>query len=91
LDFDSKLSSPAFIIPAEKNYDKDFIISRFLLIRAKIAEAAEKSDLTMTCMSFPFPGIGELTRFEILDFIDVHTRRHTYQLQNILDKIRVVQ
>ena len=87
LDFETKLQSPAFILPETRDYKKDFIIARFEETRLKIGEAAQVSDLAETCTAFPFPGIGELTKLEIINFIIVHTKRHTHQLRKIADRL----
>jgi uncharacterized damage-inducible protein DinB len=83
LDFDKKLNSPDFIIPENKYYEKESLISAFDSDRIRINEILLNSDLTETCTAFPFPGSGELTRFEILTFVTAHTRRHIHQLEKI--------
>jgi DinB superfamily len=83
LDFDTKLNSPDFIIPENKLYNKESLLSAFAADRKKINEILLHSDLTETCTAFPFPGTGELTRLEIICFILAHTRRHIHQLEKI--------
>jgi hypothetical protein len=87
LDFETKLQSPAFIIPESREYKKDFIITRFKETRSKIGEAVQASDLTETCAAFPFPGVGELTKLEIINFVIVHTKRHIHQLRKIAGRM----
>ncbi len=86
LDFDSKLKSPDFIIPENKKYNRESILSRFESDRNSIIEILETADLTETCTARPFPGIGELTRLEIFSFILSHTKRHVHQLERISQK-----
>jgi len=83
LDFDTKLNSPDFIIPENKFYVKESLLSAFDADRKRMNEKLLHSDLTETCTAFPFPGTGELTRLEILTFILAHTRRHIHQLEKI--------
>lgn len=87
LNFNEKLNSPDFIIPEDKIYEKDNLIFRFKNERQEILEILEKADLTETCTAAPFPGIGEVTRLEILAFVNVHTQRHIHQLKRIVAKI----
>lgn len=45
-------------------------------------------DLAMICKSMEFPGIGYLTRSELIHFAMFHTARHARQLQNIKNVIQ---
>lgn len=40
-------------------------------------------DLSLICQAMEFPGVGYLTRFELLSFAAFHVIRHTRQIQNI--------
>jgi hypothetical protein len=40
-------------------------------------------DLTRICLDMELPTIGYLTRYEWLWFIEMHLRRHTFQLQDM--------
>jgi hypothetical protein len=64
LDFTTKLQSPDFIIPAEKDYNQPETIDRLKTVWTKLKEAVRLLDLSATCMDFEFPTMGHLTRFE---------------------------
>jgi hypothetical protein len=90
LDFTTKLSSPAFIIPAEGYYDKGEMMNRLRVVWTKLAEAVRLLDLSVICLDFEFPGSGTLTRLEWIQFYVFHTRRHIVQLERIHDAMRAV-
>lgn len=83
LDFSIKFQSPDFIIPSDGPHDKEAVVNKLRKIWEDIAEAASTLDLTKTCLDFELPGAGHLTRLEWLNFMVVHTKRHTHQLNNI--------
>ncbi|WP_229238687.1 DinB family protein [Dyadobacter sp. Leaf189] len=87
LDFSTRLQAPDFNIPDNGPYDLDTIIGEFKAERAAIAEIARSQDLTLSCAEFPFPQVGELTRYEWIYFVVCHSRRHAHQLRNILEKV----
>jgi len=82
LDFTIKLKSPDFIIPEDKEYNREETLADF---REKIKEIVDTSrplDLAITT-PFQLPTIGYLTRMELIYFAGVHTQRHTRQLKKI--------
>lgn len=83
LDFDVKMKSPDFILPSEGPHDRNELLHSFRTALDEIAAKARTVDLTVTCTDFPFPGIGELTRWELISFAICHTIRHTRQMKNI--------
>ncbi|WAC14513.1 DinB family protein [Dyadobacter pollutisoli] len=87
LDFSTKMQAPSFIIPSEGPHDQQQLLASFTKKRSQIAAVAGTEDLTLTCMSFRFPNLGELTRVEWLSFIIAHSKRHTFQLRNIFEKV----
>ena len=88
LDYSSKMKSPEFIEPEKKDYNKSEQLEAFKKIEAEVVEAIDTLDLTKLCTQFEFPGIGNLTRLEIINFIDFHTQRHTHQLKDIYLKLK---
>ena len=90
MDFDTKMSSPDFILPSNAFHDKNAILSSLKSTMDKISEAIKKFDLSETCLSFVPPAIGELTRLESIYFVIYHTKRHIHQLKNISSKLRIV-
>lgn len=87
LDFSIKMTSPAFIIPPAKDYDKDTLIQSLVSLKEEIVHAASTADLAKTCTLFEFPVIGYLTGLEIVHFIIYHTQRHLHQLKNIYENL----
>lgn len=83
LDFDVRMKSPDFILPSVGPHDRNVFLTGFRTCMDEIAARARTMDLTVTCTDFPFPGIGELTRWEWICFGICHARRHTHQLKNI--------
>lgn len=83
LDFGSKFTSPPFIEPVNKNYQLDEQRGKLNSIRKSIINIIPDLDLTLTCTDFEFPGLGYLTRLELISFVMFHTQRHTHQLNNM--------
>jgi DinB superfamily len=88
LDFTTKLSSPPFIVPAEREYSKTEMITRLRVVWTKLAEAVKLLDLSVVCLDFEFPGSGTLTRLEWINFYIFHTQRHIAQLHRIYASLR---
>ncbi|AXY78488.1 DinB family protein [Paraflavitalea soli] len=83
LDFEVKMKSPEFILPSNGPHDRNELLHGFRTALDEIASKTRTMDLTLTCTDFPFPGIGELTRWELISFAICHTIRHTRQMKNI--------
>lgn len=87
LNFETKMSSPDFVLPADPEHNKEELISALQRTMQDASLAAATKDLSGICVGFEFPGFGELTRLEWLSFMLFHTQRHTRQLKNILHKL----
>jgi hypothetical protein len=83
LNFEIKLVSPEFILPSAGPHNRQVMLNGFELVRTELQGLAQTTDLTQICTSFPFPEVGELTRWEWLHFAVCHSKRHTRQLKNI--------
>lgn len=88
LDFNTKYNAPDFIYPEDKKYDKEELISTLQKIEAEILDIAENYDLSVTCLDFEIPGLGNLTIFELIMFAVFHTKRHIHQLEIINQAIK---
>ncbi|PTR00031.1 DinB family protein [Mucilaginibacter yixingensis] len=83
LNFEIKMQGPDFVQPDDQPKDQQEIITQLRAGFDKLVTVAANEDLTEICTAGEFPTMGHLSRFELLTFADVHTRRHTHQLQNI--------
>jgi hypothetical protein len=83
LDFGHKMKSPDFILPSDGPHDRQALSAGLANAMADIAAVAKVEDLTLTCTDFDMPGLGNLTRIELISFVDFHTRRHIHQLKKI--------
>lgn len=83
LSFETKLKSPDFIYPVLKEYQPIDHKQRIEKVVQNLKEAVHNLDLTKTCVSFPLPGLGNLTRYEAIYFVIYHTERHLNQLDKI--------
>lgn len=83
LDFSTKMKSPGFVLPSDE--PKDLAVLTQLLKETFTAtiDTAQGKDLNLIIPDFEFPGSGPVSRLELLNFISVHTQRHTHQLQQI--------
>lgn len=90
LDYETKMKSPDFILPSDGPHDRNVLLNGFRNCLDDIALKARTMDLTVTCTDFPFPGVGELTRWEWICFGICHSKRHTLQLQNIYRHVAAV-
>jgi hypothetical protein len=82
-DLDQKFQSPESLKPDDQPHDKAELLSELHRVRAKDLAIINTQDLTRICLDMELPTIGYLTRYEWLWFIQMHLRRHTFQLQNI--------
>jgi hypothetical protein len=87
LNFDTKLKAPEFIIPSSGPHEKSTLIESLKKVRSEIGSTIAENDLTKTCASTEFPGMGYLTQREWISFVICHSKRHTHQLKNILQKL----
>lgn len=83
LNFNFKMTSPDFIYPKLKTYDKERLLMSLEKIKEDIAKAAKDLDLEPTCLAFELPVYGRLTRLEAVCFVAYHTKRHANQLKKI--------
>jgi hypothetical protein len=82
-DLNQKFKSPEPLLPDNKPRSKNELLAELRRVREKDLTMISHEDLTLVCLDFELPGIGYLTRYEWLWFIEMHLRRHLFQLQNI--------
>lgn len=88
LDFTKKAISAKAIWPSDEPKEKEKLIGALKAIMEEIEKTAGEVDLSLTCMDFPFPTLGEMTRWEWINFVICHTKKHTWQIKNIYKSIK---
>lgn len=83
LDFETKMKSPHFILPDDSPKDLQQFVQALKEKFDAIIKNSTGAYLALTITEFEFPGMGKVTRLELLNFISVHTQRHTHQLKEI--------
>jgi hypothetical protein len=82
-DLNQKFKSPESLAPDDRPREKAELLSELQRVRTKDLAIIKEQDLTRICLDMELPTIGYLTRYEWLWFIQMHLRRHTFQLQTI--------
>lgn len=90
LDFETKFKSPKEVLPTDEPKDKEAMLDTIAAVCDEIKRVIETEDLSLLCTDVPFPQIGELTRYEWISFVNLHTRRHTRQMNNIYNKLELI-
>lgn len=85
LDFTVKYNAPDFILPTEKTYRKEQVVSDLDHSIRQINETLARVDLADV---IDVPLFGQTTKLELLYFVTYHTQRHIYQLKNILKSLK---
>lgn len=83
-DLSQKFKAPNELTPDDQPKTRKFILDDLSRVRAKDLNILRTQDLTIICADFELPTIGYLTRYEWLWFIEMHLKRHTFQLNNML-------
>jgi hypothetical protein len=83
-DLSQKFKAPEALKPDEEPRDRQFILDELKRVREKDLNILATEDLTSTCLDLELPGVGYLTRYEWLWFIEMHLNRHTFQLKSML-------
>lgn len=83
-DLTKKFNAPTPLQPDDRPSFKNELLEELYRVREKDLEIISNQDLTLICLDFELPTIGYLTSYEWLWFIQMHLKRHSYQLQNIL-------
>lgn len=83
LNFNIKMQSPDFILPSDKPHTKEEMMEALERVWEEMMDDAAMLDLSITCLDFELPGIGAMTRYEWLNFLTVHTKRHIHQMEKM--------
>jgi hypothetical protein len=82
-DVNQKFKSPEPLRPDEQPRTKNEVLLELHRVREKDLKIVTQEDLTPICLGVELPTIGHLTRYEWLWFIQMHLKRHTFQLRNM--------
>jgi hypothetical protein len=83
LNFSKKINSPEFILPTKDEYLKEEVFAELKDSILQIRKASEVQDLSEAVKHRVF---GEITKLELLYFVNYHIQRHLRQLKNILKR-----
>jgi len=86
-DLNQKFTSPEPLRPDTEPRSAKILLEELSRVRAKDLMLVDKADLSAVCLDFELPSIGYLTRFEWLWFIEMHLKRHEFQLSNMLTRV----
>lgn len=82
-DMTAKGKSAAELLPDEKFISRAEMRNELTGTEQLLLNDVRTLDLSLICQAMEFPGVGYLTRFELLSFAAFHVMRHTRQIQNI--------
>jgi len=82
-DLNQKFTSPEPLRPENRSHNKQELLSELRRCRDKDLLIISEKNLTDSCLDLELPTIGLLTRYEWLWFIEMHLRRHIFQLKNM--------
>lgn len=82
-DMKTKAQSSPELLPGDQPINQQDILEQLAQHRDNILEDIHDLDLSETCTSGEFPGIGYITRLELISFAAFHTGRHIRQMENI--------
>lgn len=81
---EARLDAPPFLIPTATERTAAEMIAKLQTVRNKIIASIETHDLSLVSTAFPHRFFGEMTAFEWIHFLDLHTHRHLPQLRELL-------
>lgn len=84
-DMNMKTKSAANILPGDRPLSRSTVKEELSKCAINLIEDIRQLDLSQTCMAFEFPGLGYITRYEMLSFAAFHAQRHIHQLKNIFN------
>jgi hypothetical protein len=83
-DRKNKIDAPKFMIPSPGIKSSEELLEKIMAERDKIFKAIEEKDLSLHSKQFPHRFYGEMTAYEWLNLVDLHTKRHLEQLDELL-------
>jgi hypothetical protein len=86
-DLNQKFESPQPLKPEDKSYSKAELVQELQRVKEKDLAIIQHADLTLICLDLELPTVGYLTRYEWLWFIQMHLRRHAFQLEKMAFRV----
>ncbi len=83
-DRTNRIEAPAFLIPSDEPGTTVAITEKIIAERNQIASIINHADLSLVSSAFPHRFFGDMSAWEWITFISIHTRRHFPQLQGLL-------
>ncbi|MCA6449316.1 MAG: DinB family protein [Chitinophagaceae bacterium] len=80
-----RIDAPPFLVPEAAERNPADMIAKLKAVRNHIVAAMATQDLTLISTDFPHRFFGEMTAFEWIHFLDLHTHRHFPQLRELLE------
>lgn len=88
LDMEQKFKSAPAVTPRQPSHQKEELLVALSANCDTTTNIVTQKDLSALCLDMEFPFMGYLTRYEWLRFIEVHTKRHITQVNNIKRLLR---
>jgi hypothetical protein len=85
LNFNVKMKSPAFILPEDIPYEKQFIFDELKNSTRQFKESTGLAYLPDLVEGLP---LGPITKLEILHFVMYHSQRHLHQMKKISEALQ---
>lgn len=82
-DMSVKTQSAPMLLPGDGPFSRTEIQERLTAGQNNFLTDIRQLDLSQTCTTFEFPGIGLMTRVEFISFTAFHVQRHCQQMKNI--------
>ncbi|HEY0744883.1 MAG TPA: DinB family protein [Chryseosolibacter sp.] len=82
-DLNQRFQSPDLLLPDNQTRTKDQLIAELNRVMQRDLAIITQTDLAALCMDFQLPQVGYLTRYEWLNFIEMHLNRHSAQLSRM--------
>ena len=78
-----KAQSAPMLFPGEEPLNRSEIQERLRTAQNNFLADVRQLDLSETCTTLEFPGVGLMTRIEFISFAAFHAGRHCRQMENI--------
>lgn len=86
LNFEKKYAVPDFVKPSDNTYNKETIIGDLKKSFEQLKQAGNAQNLSEM---INHPSFGEVTKFEMIEFVKFHTQRHIHQLKKIAQALNI--